>query len=240
MKFDAGRFLKAVVVVEDAEVEQLMHGLGSYFCCMAGFFLLQPLRDDTAVALGSKVLPLLFLVSLAATVAIVPSATAHIVSFTASRSGRAVRQVYQGMALATAAFYVMFMLEAGVAAPGLTGATPAASRVKTCVHAAFYVWVTLQNVLATSIMWSRLADVFGPEAGARLFGVIGAGATAGQLVGSLCAGLISSVASMYSAQSSAVTMPQLLLCAAVMMLQAGKHAARLKPPVGRKEGPRLG
>jgi len=103
------------------------------------------------------------------------------------------------------------------------------------VHAAFYVWVTLQNVLATSIMWSRLADVFGPEAGARLFGVIGAGATAGQLVGSLCAGLISSVASMYSAQSSAVTMPQLLLCAAVMMLQAGKHAARLKPPVGRKE-----
>lgn len=67
-------------------------------------------------------------------------------------------------------------------APGLTGATPAASRVKTCVHAAFYVWVTLQNVLATSIMWSRLADVFGPEAGARLFGVIGAGATAGQLV----------------------------------------------------------
>lgn len=49
-------------------------------------------------------------------------------------------------------------------------------------HAAFYIWVTLMNVLATSTMWSRLADVFTSDAGARLFGLVGAGATMGQLV----------------------------------------------------------
>ncbi len=55
------------------------------------------------------------------------------------------------------------------------------------VRAAFYMWVSLMNLVSVSAMWARAADVFSAEAGTRLFGVLGAGATLGQLCGSLLA-----------------------------------------------------
>jgi hypothetical protein len=55
------------------------------------------------------------------------------------------------------------------------------------IRAAFYIWVNVQNLVAISAMWARCADVFSSEAASRLFGVISAGATVGQLVGSLTA-----------------------------------------------------
>jgi AAA family ATP:ADP antiporter len=49
----------------------------------------------------------------------------------------------------------------------------------------FFVWVSVFNFFAVAVFWSMMADVFTSEQGKRLFGFIGAGGTAGGLLGPL-------------------------------------------------------
>ncbi|KAI7736834.1 hypothetical protein M8C21_021518 [Ambrosia artemisiifolia] len=55
------------------------------------------------------------------------------------------------------------------------------------VRICFFLWVALLNLITISSTWARVADVMDNESGSRLFGFIGAGATFGQLFGSLFA-----------------------------------------------------
>uniref|UniRef100_A0A7N2ME51 TLC ATP/ADP transporter n=1 Tax=Quercus lobata TaxID=97700 RepID=A0A7N2ME51_QUELO len=55
------------------------------------------------------------------------------------------------------------------------------------VRVAFFLWVALLNLITISSTWARVIDVMDSESGSRLFGFIGAGATLGQLFGSLFA-----------------------------------------------------
>jgi AAA family ATP:ADP antiporter len=47
----------------------------------------------------------------------------------------------------------------------------------------FFVWVSIFNLFAVTVFWSFMADLFTSEQGKRLFGFIGAGGTAGGLLG---------------------------------------------------------
>lgn len=47
------------------------------------------------------------------------------------------------------------------------------------VRCAFFLWVSLINLVGVAPVWARASDVFVPEASARLFGILGAGATLG-------------------------------------------------------------
>jgi AAA family ATP:ADP antiporter len=49
----------------------------------------------------------------------------------------------------------------------------------------FFVWVSVFNLFAVAVFWSFMADLFTAEQGKRLFGFIGAGGTAGALLGPL-------------------------------------------------------
>ena len=49
----------------------------------------------------------------------------------------------------------------------------------------FFVWVSVFNLFAVAVFWSFMADLFTSEQGKRLFGFIGAGGTAGALLGPL-------------------------------------------------------
>ncbi|TVU27345.1 hypothetical protein EJB05_29950, partial [Eragrostis curvula] len=55
------------------------------------------------------------------------------------------------------------------------------------VRISLFLWVALLNLIAISSTWARVIDVMDNESGSRLFGFIGAGATLGQLFGSLFA-----------------------------------------------------
>jgi AAA family ATP:ADP antiporter len=47
----------------------------------------------------------------------------------------------------------------------------------------FFVWVSVFNLFAVAVFWSFMADLYDAEQGKRLFGFIGAGGTAGALLG---------------------------------------------------------
>ncbi|HJU21179.1 MAG TPA: MFS transporter, partial [Casimicrobiaceae bacterium] len=53
----------------------------------------------------------------------------------------------------------------------------------TLVARVFFVWVSVFNLFAVAVFWSFMADLFTSEQGKRLFGFIGAGGTAGALLG---------------------------------------------------------
>lgn len=55
------------------------------------------------------------------------------------------------------------------------------------VRVGLFLWVALLNLITLSSTWARVIDVMDNESGSRLFGFIGAGATLGQLCGSLFA-----------------------------------------------------
>jgi AAA family ATP:ADP antiporter len=49
----------------------------------------------------------------------------------------------------------------------------------------FFVWLSVFNLFVVSVFWSFMDDLFTPEQGARLFGVIAAGGSSGALIGPL-------------------------------------------------------
>jgi AAA family ATP:ADP antiporter len=54
---------------------------------------------------------------------------------------------------------------------------------KVIVARVFFVWLSVFNLFAVAVFWSFMADLFTAEQGKRLFGFIGAGGTAGALLG---------------------------------------------------------
>lgn len=49
--------------------------------------------------------------------------------------------------------------------------------VQRLVRGAFFLWLSVLNLVCLSTMWARMADLFASEGATRLFGFLGAGAT---------------------------------------------------------------
>ena len=91
----------------------------------------------------------------------------------------------------------------------------------------FFIWVSVFNLFVVSVFWQMNVDLFSPEQGKRLFGLIAAGATVGAIVGSsLTATLARYVA------------PMFLLLGAAILLEAAVFAvgrlSRLSPTLHRQ------
>lgn len=121
-------------------------------------------------------------------------------------------------------------------APGANQLAPAQAAVRVC----FFLWVSLLNLVAVSSLWARSADVFSPEAAGRLFGLLGAGATLGQLLGSLAAGALARAPVLGGGGGAPSLLP--LLASAGMLELAGQAAAQYRlqgKPAGSGGGPSL-
>jgi hypothetical protein len=117
---------------------------------------------------------------------------------------------------------------AKAAARGDPGLTPG----RRLLRASFYVAANALNLVAAASMWSRCADAFSAEAARRLYGVVSAGATLGQLFGSLCAVALTSAANVAPASSSPSAgggAHAALLLAAGLMVLGGQLGSRVRP-----------
>jgi AAA family ATP:ADP antiporter len=73
----------------------------------------------------------------------------------------------------------------------------------------FFLWVGIFNMTAVSQFWSLAADIYTPEQGSRLFGVIGIGSSLGAVAGG---GLAKSLASLGPAWLMGVAAALLVVC----------------------------
>src|SRR3982751_5627414 len=135
-----------------------------FFCLLAAYYILRPLRDEMGVAGGVRNLQWLFTATFVTMLAAVPLYGALVARLPRRRF---IPIVYRFFALNILAFWVALWLGHG---------TPYVARV-------FFVWISVFNLFAVSVFWSFMADLFTSEQGKRLFGFIAAGGTLGALAG---------------------------------------------------------
>lgn len=151
---------------EPAEVRAACLAFAYFFCLMAGYYVLKPLRDQVGIAGGTDKLPWLFSATFVAMLLAVPAFGAVAARMPRHRF---VPLTYRFFTAAMLVFWLFFSRK---------WAEVAAAR-------AFFVWVSVYNLFVVSVFWSLMADLFSHEQGKRLFGFIAAGGSVGALAGPL-------------------------------------------------------
>jgi AAA family ATP:ADP antiporter len=160
------RSLKWAVPATPEERVVALWAFAYFFMLLAGYYVLRPLRDQMGIAGGVKALPWMFAATFVTLLVMQPIYGA-LVKKLPRRWFIAI--VYQFFVANLALFWLLLTL--GVS-------TVFVARV-------FFVWVSVFNLFTVAVFWSLMADLFNSEQGKRLFGFIGAGGTAGSLLGPL-------------------------------------------------------
>ena len=154
--------------VRPHEAPAVAAGLAMFFLLFTGYFMLRPVRETMGVAGGVDNLQWLFTGTFVATLAVLP-----LYGWIASKVSRRriVPWVFGVVVASLLGFAVSLMLQPDDIWAGR----------------AFYIWVSVINLLLISLAWSVLADVFASAEAKRLFALIAAGASAGGLTGPILA-----------------------------------------------------
>ena len=158
------RLLNKVVAVRPEEAAALCWSFAYFFCLLAGYYVLRPLRDEMGIAGGVKNLQWMFTATFMVMLAAVPL-FGWVVATLPRR--RFIPLVYHFFVFNIAIFWLL--LTADVA--------------RQDVARVFFVWISVFNLFAVSVFWSFMADLYTSEQGKRLFGFIAAGGSAGALLG---------------------------------------------------------
>jgi len=137
-----------------------------FFTLLAGYYVLRPLRDQMGIAGGVKNLPWLFTATFVTLLVAQPLYGALVARLPRARF---IPIVYHFFVVNLLLFWLLLRLGIDTA----------------IVARVFFVWVSVFNLFAVAVFWSFMADLFDAEQGKRLFGFIGAGGTAGALLGPL-------------------------------------------------------
>jgi ATP:ADP antiporter, AAA family len=135
-----------------------------FFALLAGYYVLRPLRDQMGIAGGVKNLPWLFTATFLSLLVAQPLYGALVARLPRVRF---IPIVYHFFVANLVVFWVLLTLDVE----------------KVIVARVFFVWLSVFNLFAVAVFWSFMADLFTAEQGKRLFGFIGAGGTAGALLG---------------------------------------------------------
>ncbi len=158
------RWVARAVPVTPAELAALLWSFAYFFSLLAGYYVLRPLRDQMGIAGGVRNLPWMFTATFLVLLLAQPLYGALVARLPRARF---IPTVYHFFVVNLAAFWVLLTLHV---------ATVEVARV-------FFVWVSVFNLFAITVFWSFMANIFTSEQGKRLFGFIGAGGTAGALLG---------------------------------------------------------
>lgn len=173
--------LSKVTGLEPEELKPAGLAAGFIFCLLAGYYVVRPLRDEIVLLLGKEYVPKLFIWTL-----LVMTVANPLFAYLLNRFDRIsfIKVVYRFFALNILFFIGIFKyLEA-------TGQMPEGGKAELVtgeafwVCAVFFVWVSVFNLFAMSIFWALMADLYDPKRSKKVFGLVGAGGTLGQIVGS--------------------------------------------------------
>jgi AAA family ATP:ADP antiporter len=158
------RWWRRAVPATPQELAAALWSFAYFFALLASYYVLRPLRDQMGIAGGIKALPWLFTATFVTLLVAQPIYGALVARLTRARF---IPIVYHFFALNLLVFWGLLTL----------GIAPV------IVARVFFVWVSVFNLFAVAVFWSFMADLFTSEQGKRLFGFIGAGGTAGSLLG---------------------------------------------------------
>jgi AAA family ATP:ADP antiporter len=217
-------WLARIVSVRPEEVRALLWSFAYFFCLLAGYYVLRPLRDEMGIAGGVRNLPWLFTATFFVMIAVVPVFGALVAKLPRRRF---IPLVYHFFVLNIAIFWLLLALDIGT------------------VHVArvFFVWISVFNLFAVSVFWSFMADLYASEQGKRLFGFIAAGGSAGALLGpAMTVGLAVPLGHVNLLIVAALLLELAILCALRIEATAAglKAQAPAAAPAGKPENAGMG
>ncbi len=150
--------------VKAGEGRALCWSFAYFFCLLAGYYVLRPLRDEMGVAGGVRNLQWLFTATFLTMLAAVPLYGALVARLPRRRL---ISAVYHFFAANIVLFWLLLTFDIE----------------RITVARVFFVWISVFNLFAVSVFWSFMADLYTSEQGKRLFAFIAAGGSAGALAG---------------------------------------------------------
>jgi AAA family ATP:ADP antiporter len=204
------RLLSKLTGLDAKDAPQAGFAFIFFFCILASYYIVQPLRDELGLLVGEEHTPKLFVGSL-----LVMALANPIFAYFLNRSGRVklMKYVYRFFAINLLVFIVVFKyLEASgqMATHGEAARVSGLAFVVSCIY---FLWTGVFNLFAVSVFWALMADIYSGDQSKRAFGFLGAGGTLGQMFGSYLTGkLVVSVG------------PTNLLIVSVILLEIGVQA----------------
>jgi AAA family ATP:ADP antiporter len=185
-----------------------------FFCVLAAYYVIRPVRDQLSAAVGSTALPMFYAATLIATLSLTPLFGALVARFPRRRF---VPIVYLFFIVGMIAFIPAFQMQDAIGARVL--------------GSIFFVWVSVFNLFVVAVFWSFMADLFDSEQAQRLFPVITLGGAMGALAGpALTKALVFLVG-----VSGLLVVSSLLLCAAIGCIFALSRWSQRHPIAGDAE-----
>lgn len=164
------RFFKSAAVIELQELKAVLLSVVYFFLLFGSYSIVKPVRDAMGTVYGMENIHELFTGTFLVSLLFAPLYSwmaAHV------RLSTFLPWVYGFIALTLLLFHGLFLV--GVH--------------DRWVAAAFYVWVSTFNILAISVFWTFMADIFSRTQAKRLFGFVAAGGTLGGIAGPAIAAL---------------------------------------------------
>jgi AAA family ATP:ADP antiporter len=199
------RLIERVAQVRRGEGALLLWSFLYFFCLLAAYYMVRPVRDEMAVQYGVESMQHLFSGTFVTMVALIPA-----FGWVASRLAvqRLLPLVY-GVVIA-----VLLLFWAALRSGVSQGE----------VAPFFFVFVSVFNLFVISVFWSFMADIWSTEAARRLFGVISAGGSLGAIAGPGAAGLlVQSTGLIGLLLASAGTLALALVCIGALLKLSGKR-----------------
>jgi AAA family ATP:ADP antiporter len=184
-----------------------------FFCLLAAYYILRPLRDEMGVAGGVRNLQWLFTATFLVMLAAVPIYGALVARV---RRRLFIPLVYHFFVFNLAIFWLLLAFDVE----------------RQTVARVFFVWISVFVLFAVSVFWSFMADAWRSEQGKRLYGFIAAGGSAGALAGpAITIGLAGTIGATNLLIVAAVLLELAVLCAMKLEVEK-KDSSEEQSPVG--------
>jgi AAA family ATP:ADP antiporter len=170
-------WIERLVLLHPGEAPAFLWSAAFFFFLLFSYYLLRPVRDEMGIRGDLDSLPELWTITTMATLVATP-----LFAWLASRLPR--RRFVPGLYRFFTVNLLLFW--------GLLAIVPAGPANITIGYS-FFIWISVFNLLSTSVFWGFMADLFAPAQGKRLFGAIGVGGTLGAVAGSSVPATLSSV-----------------------------------------------
>jgi ATP:ADP antiporter, AAA family len=195
--------------VRPEEARALLWSFAYFFCLLAGYYILRPLRDEMGVAGGVRNLQWLFTATFLTMLAAVPCYGALVARLPRRRF---IPLVYHFFVANLAIFWLLLTFDVA----------------RLIVARVFFVWISVFVLFAVSVFWSFMADVYNSEQGKRLYGFIAAGGSAGALAGpAITIGLAGAIGAVNLLIVAGLLLEAAVLCAS--RLESATHEDEKQP-----------
>jgi AAA family ATP:ADP antiporter len=157
---------KASGRVQGGEWRAVVLSFVYFFCVLAAYYVIRPVREQLSAAVGSTQLPWFYGATFVVTLALSPVFAALISRW----PRRIVVPVVYAFFIACLLAFVPLFTHQGLLSPRMLGIV-------------FFVWVSVFNLFVVSVFWSFMSDIWSTEQARRLFPIIAVAGTLGAVAG---------------------------------------------------------